>query len=173
MMIRSAIQWASVLALVAFSVVATAADSADTRALSLSGQAQAMLEQKNAGSIRTADELKRRNAIVDAASALQAEIDAGRVRIANSVQLALSQRVDQLQALPVDAALQPRAILANGTISGTVRDAATGLPVSVPNGVRVQAFDFSSQLAPTGGGNLNNVGINASGQYTLSLPPGN
>jgi len=39
--------------------------------------------------------------------------------------------------------------------------------------VRVQAFDFSSQIAPTGAGIVNNAVIDASGNYALTLPPGN
>lgn len=172
-MIRSTLQAATLFALVVFSTFAAAADSADGRAISLAGQAQALLERQDSGAIRTADQRKLRHAIVDAAAALQVEIESGRVRVSNGPQLQLLRRVDQLQALPVEAQLQSRAILANGTISGTVRDAATGLPLSIANGVRVQAFDFSSQIAPTGAGVLNNVGITATGQYTLSLPPGN
>jgi hypothetical protein len=86
----------------------------------------------------------------------------------------LRSAIDSLQSLPVDyALLRPKQAKANGSISGTIRDAVTGLPLTAPNSVRVQAFVFSAQIAPTGAGVVNNASINASGQYTLTLPPGN
>jgi len=51
--------------------------------------------------------------------------------------------------------------------------AATSLPITTAGAVRVQAFDFSSQIAPTGAGIVNNAVIDASGNYALTLPPGN
>lgn len=130
-------------------------------------------DRQSDGAIRTTEDWQRRSRILEQSAQIELDIESGRARIPHAEQQRLNAAVDAVLSIPVDVAVVPnRSPLANGTISGTVRDAATGLPVAIANAVRVQAFDFTSQIAPTGAGIVNNVNINASGQYTLTLPPG-
>ncbi len=169
-------RWFAFLVLVLLSNAASlaiAAELVDAKALSLAHQAQVLVKSKAGSPVRTTLEFNERNQLLDAVTALQAKVEAGVYTLSSAPQQQLAQAIDSLQGVPVEHSLLGRAVRANGTISGTVRDALSGLAITTFNGVRVQAFDFSSQIAPSGAGILNNVGINASGQYTLSLPPGN
>ncbi|MBK8283877.1 MAG: carboxypeptidase regulatory-like domain-containing protein [Ahniella sp.] len=148
--------------------------SADLEATSLIRQAESLRTNKLSSSIDNRSDLARRERVFAAAQALEASIDAGSVSLSGDLRNRLSVSLEALQDVPVDVSLlSTRAPLANGTLSGTVSDATTGLPVTIANAVRVQAWDFSSQASPTGAGIVNSAFINASGQYTLTLPPGN
>ena len=169
-------RWFALFVLVLLSTamnLAAAADRVDAKALSIAQQAQVLVKLKGDSALRTAAEFTERNELLDAATALQAQLEAGQAELSSAPQQQLAQAIDRLQGLPVEYSLLGRAVRANGTLSGTIRDALSGLAITTANAVRVQAVDFSSQIAPVGAGILNNVGINASGQYTLSLPPGN
>ena len=166
--------YAMALVLLCFAInQSSAAELVDAKALSLAHQAQVLVQRKANTAVRTEPEFTERNQLLAASTALQAKVEVGEYTLSSAPQQQLAQAIDSLQALPVEYSLLGRAVRANGTISGTIRDAASGLAITTANGVRVQAIDFSSQIAPSGAGILNNVGINASGQYTLSLPPGN
>jgi hypothetical protein len=174
---KTGMRWTALFALfllASFSALALpTAKNADASAFALSAKAQALLARKDTDALRSSSEFATRNDVLDAASALLAQLDSGTLTLSARPRQQLLQSIEALQALPVDYSLLNRAVLANGSISGTVRDAATGLALTTANAVRVQAFDFSSQIAPTGAGIVSNVGIDATGQYTLSLPPGN
>ncbi len=153
--------------------LAAAADRVDAKALSIAQQTQVLVKLKGDSALRTAAEFTERNQLLDAATALQAQVEAGQAELSSAPQQQLTQATDRLQGVPVEYSLLGRAVRANGTLSGTITDALSGLAITTANAVRVQAVDFSSQITPTGAGIVNNVGINASGQYTLTLPPGN
>jgi hypothetical protein len=160
--------------LLACACVSATAVNEDARALSIARQAQSLAAAKANGAMRTATEFKQRNRLLDAAAALEAKVEAGQGDLSALSRARMTQAIDALQSIPVEHSLYaPKAITANGTLSGTVRDAATGLPVTIANAVSVQAIDFTTQIAPTGAGVINSAFINASGVYTLTLPPGN
>ena len=57
--------------------LAAAADRVDAKALSIAQQAQVLVKQKGDSALRTAAEFTERNQLLDAATALQAQVEAG------------------------------------------------------------------------------------------------
>ncbi len=154
--------------------VSAAVRNADTQAISLTRQAQALIKSAADAPVRASNQFESRNRLLDSASELLSAIDNGTLTLSDAQHARLLSTVDQLEALPVDHSLySTRAIAANGTISGSVTDAISGLPITTAGAVRIQAIDFSAQIAPSGAGVFNNVSIDALGNYTLTLPPGN
>lgn len=165
---------ASALMLMACACVSAAAVNEDAQALAIAHQAQSLANAKASDALRSLPDYKQRNQLLNAAAALEAKVEAGRGTVSAFPRMQMAKAIDALQSIPVEHSLYAaRAIRANGTLSGTVRDAATGLPVTIANAVRVQAIDFSAQVAPTGVGIVNSAFIDATGVYTLTLPPGN
>ena len=138
----------------------------------LVSQSQALSAKLNEQPLRRADDFSQRTQLLEQAIALELKLESGELSLEARDRWRLHHTIDTLERIQVDNSLLPaRAIRANGTLSGTVSDVSTGLPVT--GGVIVQAVDFSSQIAPNGAGIVNNAAINASGNFTLTLPPGN
>jgi protocatechuate 3,4-dioxygenase beta subunit len=162
--------FAALLLCLAFPSVA-APPEVDGRALALAQQLASFAQANANRGVVDAAARKRHAALRDSAERLLLDIEAGRARLSAQPELRLRRAIEQLDAVPVDLAAGGKAAKANGTLSGTVVDAATGTPVGV-NVVRVTAFVYQTQLSPTGAGVVGSAFTNASGQYTLTLPPG-
>lgn len=164
--------WLQAIGLLMLSGLACAAPiQGDPDALALSAALSKASQAQRATGVTTQAAWRERQALLDRAAVLRTEIELGQ-SIVNPILLAsLERQIDALESLPVDAALmRAKTAKANGTVTGTVFDAATGLPVTTPGAsLRVQAVEFSNQTPP---GGTNNVLIDSSGNYTLSLPPG-
>jgi len=156
----------SLLMLFALSAAARPEQSADASAASIALRVQALTRAQIP--LDTVAKLQSREELLRLASALEA----GSEPISPHARMQLQTAIDELENLGVEQSLYRRSPLANGTISGVLRDALSGLPLTIANSMRVQATEFSSQIVPGGAGIINNVLINAQGQYSLSLPPG-
>jgi hypothetical protein len=124
--------------------------------------------------VQTPAQLKQQNTLIRDLQQLLLRADAGYAALTNATRQRIEETIDALSDLPLSdvATGVVRAPAANGTLSGTIVDNSTGLPLSTANQVTVQAIDFTTQQQPTGAGVVSSVGNNASGGYTLTLPPG-
>jgi hypothetical protein len=136
--------------------------------------AQQFQTQAGERGIQTPAQLKQQNTLIRDAQQLLLRAEAGYTTLSNASRQRLEAAIDSLSEMPMsDAATGVvRAPTANGTLTGTITDASTGLPLSTAGFVTVQAFDFTTQLQPTGAGVVASASNNASGVYTLTLPPG-
>lgn len=151
----------------------TYAQQAHRELSALIAQSQSLARQVPDQTLRQTEDLDQRTRLLQQATRLELQLESGVASLGASERWRLHQLIDTLEQMRVDVALLPaRAVRANGTLSGIVSDVATGLPIST-GGIFVQAVEYSSQLVPTGAGIVNNAPINASGAYSLSLPPGN
>ena len=166
------------LALCAFITQANAAS--DVRAFALIYQAETLFDKQAGQHLTNAQALNLRAQLLLEASRLEAQSEAMVGKPSQQLALSMHARnelanaVNKLESLSAAQSLNgPRASLANGSIAGVVRNASTNLPITAANSIRIQATEFSSQLIPSGAGIVNNAPINANGEYSLSLPPGN
>lgn len=148
-----------------------ASPESDARALALAQQLSAFAESNAARGVADAAALKRHAALRASADRLLLDVEAGRALLSALPAARLRRAIDRVDALPVDTAAAGKAAKANGTLSGTIVDAATGTPVGF-NIVRVVAVTYQTQIQPTGAGVVSSASTDASGQYTLTLPPG-
>ncbi len=168
-------------ALLTLSVLITQAHAAsDARAFALVYQAEALLDKQAGQPLTNPQAFDLRTKLLLEALRLEAQSEATsgkpnqQLALSMHARAALANAVDKLESLGVTQSLvAPRSALANGSIVGVVRNASTNLPITVANSIRIQATEFSSQLLPSGAGIINNAPINANGEYSLSLPPGN
>ena len=165
------------LALVLIASIAQAS-SGDAKAFSLVYRAEQLLNTQNGRTLDSSASFKQREAILIEATALEAASAASQApatELSVHARAQLTAAMAELESLGVAQTVvethAPSQVLANGSITGVVRDATTNLPLAA-NSIRIQATNFSSQLIPNGVGINNNAPINANGEYTLSLPPG-
>ena len=108
-------------------------------------------------------------------AALEALAEDGRAALSAGTRHRLDAALERLQdALATAQAKTPGAapqqVLANGSVTGTVTDAATSAPLA---NVNVTAVEFISGRVPSGAGIVASALTNASGVFTLSaVPPG-
>jgi protocatechuate 3,4-dioxygenase beta subunit len=145
--------------------------ASDARAIALARQLADFSQAHAARGVVDPAAMKRHGALREAAERLLLDLEAGRATLSALPAARLRSAIEQLDGVAVDVRLDGKAAKANGTLSGTVTDAATGSPVGV-NVVRVSAFIYQTQQPPTGVGVVATAFTNASGQYTLTLPPG-
>lgn len=140
---------------------------------SIMAQTKALTGKLDGQTLTRSEDFSERTKLLQQAIALELKLETGEASLGALERWQLHQAIDGLERTSVDISLLPtRAVRANGTLSGTVSDVATGLPITT-GGIFVQAVEYSSQLLPTGAGVINNAQINASGNFTLTLPPGN
>ena len=101
---------------------------------------------------------------------LQLAAERGEIKLNPVSQQRLQMATEMLEAVPAAVTVDPRAPSALTTISGTVTAAVGGAPLQ---NVLVRAFEFSLGISVGGSGVVSAVNTDASGNYTLTLPPGN
>ncbi len=101
---------------------------------------------------------------------LQLAAERGELKLSPASQQRLQWATELLQSVPVAVTVDSRAPSALTTISGTVTAAVGGAPLQ---NVTVRANEFSLGTSVNGAGIVSQASTDASGAYTLTLPPGN
>lgn len=162
------LRFVSACLLLGFSAAAVAGPLAhDGEARLLIRQAQSTAT--DVGTTVNADEQQRLDRVLDAITRFKARVESGFAQSSAQRMRELDAAEEALLALPVRVE-DGRAPAALATITGTVTAQVGG--ASLQN-VQVRAIEFSFQSNVTGSGIVTATNTNASGQYTLTLPPGN
>lgn len=101
--------------------------------------------------------------------ALELEVEQGRARLQPGTRDRLRRARWALEAEPFHVPMDKSLSKSLTTLSGTVRRASDSAPLQ---GVSVQAIEFTWGSPPSGAGIIASTGTDASGLYTLTLPPG-
>lgn len=167
---RTWMRWGLLLVLGLSGALSAAPIPSDTAALALSARLAKYAEARAANGLETRQQLVARDQMLADVGRLQLEVEAGQRSVSPDIMQRLDRAAQLLEIVKVQASLVPRSVAkANGTVTGTIIDGVSGLPLTIANAVRVTATEFSNQLTP---GGTNNVFNDASGTFTLSLPPG-
>lgn len=162
------LRWILICLLLGLSAVAADASvSGDGEARALTRQAQRTAD--DVGAVGAGEERARIDRALDAIARFRARIEAGLAQ-ASPQRL---QELDRAEAALLDVPVRIEdgdAPAALATISGTVTAQVGGAPLQ---NVQVRATEFSFQSNVSGAGIVATANTNASGQYTLTLPPGN
>ncbi|HWS27260.1 MAG TPA: carboxypeptidase regulatory-like domain-containing protein, partial [Xanthomonadales bacterium] len=133
-------------------------------------QSRGVAEQAARNGVADAGEQRQIAAQLNAIASIEALAERGLARVSAQRMRQLQLAAEQLEAIPVAVTADSRAPSALTTISGTVTAQAGGAPMQ---NVSVRAFEFSLGSPVSGAGIVGSMDTNASGQYTLTLPPGN
>lgn len=137
----------------------------DTQVSRLLKQAE-QVAQRAAGNARPAAEIDRQMRDI---ARLQLAAERGELKLNAVSQRQLLRASEMLEAIPVQVITDARAPSALTTISGTVTAQAGGAPLE---NAFVRAIEFSLGSSVGGTGVFASVNTDASGNYTLTLPPG-